>query len=263
MRELLIEKSEGVLSTLTDGLLWSLFFGLYPSSYSQAAWEKERAANILLSEINYRSLKNSFYNLKRRGLITYLEGKALEPKITEEGKKRLASLVPQYYEKRTWDGRIYLVAYDIPEEKKNDREKLREFLLKIGCGKLQASVYLSLYNPKGTLKEFIKERKLSGWIIVSDIGKDGSVGEKNIKELVVEVYGLEVLNERYKEFIRKFGKAKPEEINPSQAAFSFYSILIDDPQLPFELLPHWWRGNRAHRLFKRMVGGKTLGQLII
>ena len=262
LKEFLLEKSEGILSTLTDALLWSFFFGLYPSSYNRAAWEKERAADVLLSEINYQSLKNTLYNLKKKGLIDYIKGKALEPKITKEGKKRLVSLVPKYYEKRTWDGRVYLIAYDIPEKQKNDRERFRDLLLRLGCGRLQASVYLTPYNPKGALREFINQRGLSGWIIVSDIGKDGSIGEKDLKSLIVEVYNLESLNERYEEFIENFRRSKPDKVNPSEVAFSFYSILTKDPQLPFELLPSWWKGARAYRLFKRLVGERSLEELI-
>ena len=257
VKELLFEKSEGVLSTLTDALLWTVFFAVYPSSRGGAGWEKTMAADTLLSEINYQSLKNTLYNLKKRGLAEYVRGKTLEPRITKEGKKRIASLVPAYYEKRTWDGRVYLVTYDVPEKRRDDRDVLRDLLVNLGAGRLQASVYLSPYNPKGALQQFIKERDLSGWIIVSDLGKDDSIGEKDLRDLIIEVYNLEVLNERYKDFIEKHGE-KVDQIDSSQTAFSFYSILIDDPQLPFELLPSWWKGSRAYRLFKRLVGDKVL-----
>ncbi|MBL7159581.1 CRISPR-associated endonuclease Cas2 [Candidatus Microgenomates bacterium] len=257
LKEFLKEKSEGILSNLTDALLWTTFFTIYPSSYGRAGWEKSQAADNLLSEVNYQSIKVTFYNLKKKGLVDYVRGKTLEPKITSEGKERLASLTPKYHEKRTWSGRVYLVTYDIPEKKRGDRDKLRSLLVKLGCGQLQASVYLSPFNPKGALKEFIEERELSGWIIISDIGKDGSVGGKSLQSLIIEVYSLEVLNERYNNFIRKYEKGFGQA-DLSELAFSFYSILVDDPQLPFELLPYWWKGNRAYRLFKRLAVNKIL-----
>ena len=256
LREFLKEKSEGILSNLTDALLWTTFFTFYPSSYSGAGWEKSQAANKLLSEVNYQNIKTTLYNLKKRGLIDYTRDKTLELRITSEGKEKLASLVPKYHEKRTWNSRVYLVTYDIPEKKRGDRDKLRNLLIKLGCGQLQASVYLSPYDPKGALEEFVEKRGLSGWIIVSDIGRDGNVGGKSLQDLIIEVYSLEVLNERYKSFIKK--NEKNDQIDLSKLAFSFYSVLIDDPQLPFELLPVWWRGNKAYRLFKRLTENRVL-----
>lgn len=253
LKEIVLEKSEGLFSTLTDLILFTTLFvgtGGFGEKTLMANLNKSQLAMELIKEKEtFNAFKSCLYRLKRKGLINYLKGKILEPEITRAGRKRIENLVPSYDEKRVWDERVYLVTYDIPEKQKGARELFREFIKRIGAAQLQASVYLTLYNPKRLVSEFIKEQNLEGTVIISDLGKDGAVGEKDIKSLIVDLYQLDSLNERYREFISQYKNGgKVEEV-----AFSFYSILQDDPQLPFELLPSWWKGKRAYRLFKKLV----------
>ena len=158
-------------------------------------------------------------------------------------------MLPTYKKKRTWDKRIYLVTYDVPEERRDDRDLLREALKRIGCAHLQDSVWLTPYNPKGILETFVEEQGLHGSIIVSDTGTDGAVGSRGLKELICEIYSLEDLNDRYKGFLYEFSKGKKESAADAVASH-YLSILQDDPQLPFELLPTDWRGEEAYEFYE-------------
>ena len=111
---------------------------------------------------------------------------------------------------------------------------------------IQESVWLTPYDPNDILREFTKERKLKGSIIVSDLGKDGSIGEEDIKDLVRRIYKLNEINKEYKEFLEKFAGT---QTIPLQTPFAYWKILKNDPQLPFELLPGDWLGERAYQLF--------------
>lgn len=206
-----------------------------------------------LEEVNFRTFQDAFQKLKRKGLITTFKTSVLEPSITAQGKARLKAKIPVYRKRRTWDGRIYMITYDVPEQQKGDREILRAGILELGGAQLQASVYITPYNPKGILRNFIEERDLSGAVIVSDLGKDGSIGEESLEDLVVRVYRLEELNSDYEDFISEFKSYKRGEVSPMKASFAFYSVLSKDPQLPFQLLPAWWRGEEAYRLFKKLT----------
>jgi DNA-binding transcriptional regulator PaaX len=100
------------------------------------------------------------------------------------------------------------------------------------------------------LEEFVQERGLEGTILVSDLGPEGKIGRENIKSLVIRIYKLRQLNEQYGEFIEKFSHGN---FSKAELAFTFYSILGNDPQLPFEVLPEDWRGEEAYRLFKEKL----------
>lgn len=257
LKRKILVASQGILSNLTDLLLWYFFFVTAPSPFgktSRAAWEMARKADEAVKEINYDSFKNAIYHLKRKGLLKLIkEELVLKPLITQEGRKRLASLIPSYNSVRSWDGRIYTVAYDIPEKDKRGRDLLREFLKRLGAGKLQESLYLVFYNPKKLIKDFSQEHQISGWILVSDLGKDGTIGEGSLEDLIMRIYKLTDLNQRYKDFIEKFGTSAQKSISPGQVSFEFLSILRDDPQLPFEVLPNWWEGEKAHKLFRKLT----------
>ena len=107
--------------------------------------------------IDETKIKNSFYQLKRQGLIVYGLRLWQTPQITQAGKEKLKRLLPHYNNKRIWDKRLYLVSYDIPNSKKAVRDNLRQILKTLGCGLLQESVWLTPYNPKEVLKNFVAE----------------------------------------------------------------------------------------------------------
>lgn len=245
--------TKSVVATFTDAMLVSVFYGLEFSTggYKGANfWAASRKADKDLEAFNHETLARAFRHLRRRGLVQTFKESVKEPQITAAGKRRLEELVPRYDAKRAWDGILYLVTYDIPVEHNRDRNNFRYFLAKIGCGMLQESLWITPYNPKKLIEEFIEERSLHGTILVSHMGKDGSVGDMELSELLDSVYGLSELNSGYAKFISKCDSG---ELTKSRAIFEFLSILEDDPQLPFELLPEDWVGDEAYRLFRKIT----------
>jgi len=248
VKELALKISEGLLATVTDLLL----FQFYLIGASVGKSKTSRDAYLMLDEatqdfrsVNYQTIKQTFAYLKRKGLIRSL----LEPVITEEGKKRLAAVVPQYIEKRTWDKVLYLITYDIPETKRKWRDKLRLTLKSLGAGCLQASVWITPYNPQKILQDFSQRLGFEGEIIISCIGKDGYIGTESIQELIQRVYRLEEINGEYLQFLEKYGNNKISKKDKWRAAVSYLSILGRDPQLPLALLVKDWAGDRAQARF--------------
>lgn len=252
LREKILEISEGVLSTVTDIALWELFYltEVGASFNSRGAWTANYKADKLLDEVNYETIKRALVGLKKRGLVSYQgQRKSALPEITAEGKRRLEEILPRYDKKRFWDGKIYLVTYDVPEKERKNREILRQSLKKIGAGMIQESVWLTPYDPRGSLKETLEVYNLKGLVLISILGKDSSIGDESLENLINRVYKLDQLNERYQNFFEEFSFGKHE---PLEISFSFMSILKDDPQLPFILLPSDWVGDKAYQLFERL-----------
>jgi len=250
------QASEGVVSTVADLVLFQFFFfgaSIGKSASPRDIWRAHYEARDTLEEVNFKTFQQAFQRLKRKGLIEVVKDEAyFEPKITKQGRQRLSEIIPRYRKKRPWDKRIYLVTYDVSEERRDDRDLLRHTLKKIGCAHLQDSVWLTPYNPKGILETFVEEHSLHGSIIVSDTGSDGAVGSRGLKELIREIYSLEDLNDRYKSFLYEFSKSK-REASVDTVAAHYLSILQDDPQLPFELLPTDWRGDEAYEFYEEIL----------
>lgn len=247
---------EGVIERTVDMVLALIYFNLEaPALIRNKRYLIEGRVQEDLEKFNYQSLKRALQFLKRNGLVqTFKEADTL-PKITQSGERKLKNILPFYDERRIWDGRIYLVTYDIPQEKNKIRDYLRVYLKKIGCGMLQQSIWLTPYNPTKLVEKFISEHNLSEeLILVSSIGKNGTIGQMTLQELVEKVYKLSALNQRYLEFILELNN---EKLSKAQKVFQFLTILKDDPQLPFALLPDNWAGDKAYRFFKELTNRKT------
>ena len=208
----------------------------------ERAWES-------VAELERQRFERALRQLKDKGLITSsLDSTQIA--ITKMGRERLSRLIPAYQEKRPWNGVFYVITYDSPTKHNKERNLLRIFLKKIGCGLLQESVWVTPYNHSYILKEFIEERGLQGTILVSSLGKGGAIGEYKFAELIEKVYKLSKLSERYREFI---DGAKHQPRNKSYLVSLFLSILRDDPQLPFGILPKDWEGMRAYEVFQKLA----------
>jgi CRISPR-associated endonuclease Cas2 len=252
------EITNGVLGTAVDLMLISIYYGFefaFTGCGAKGRGADEKAVNAL-SELNYQTTKRSFYYLRQKGLANKVKQNITEafilPTITQEGKEKINSIIPKYKEKRTWDGRVYLITYDIPVDKNRDRDRLRKFMKKIGCGMMQKSVWVTPYNPRRIIEEFVKDTNLSDELImVSSLKKDGTMGNLSLPELIEQVYKLDDINERYVNFISlvESGQLSTRE----EIIFSYLSILGVDPQIPFKLLPYGWKGEKAYRIFQKHV----------
>ena len=96
---------------------------------------------------------------------------------------------------------------------------------------------------------FVEEHKLQGTIIVSNLGQGGSIGEEDIHAMIIRVYELEDLNDRYKDWLDETRSMRIDQLS----LVHFLSILKEDPQLPFTLLPTWWKGDEVYLKVKHLL----------
>lgn len=252
--DILLSVSDGLLGTLTDFLLFNFYVSaelLNANSPGQIYQAYEKASKSLKG-LNYRQFKRALSYLVAKELVTKQtvskrkrEGQ-IKISLSQNGTKRMNGILSVYKKERSWDGKVYLITYDIPEAKKRKRDLLRAYLKRIGCGLLQESVWLSYYNPKKEVKNFISENGLSSLILISSLGKEGSIGDEDLKTLLNRVFKLKTLSEDYHKFIRKFETKKIS--SEFEISLAYFNILKNDPQLPFELLPNDWLGDKAYQL---------------
>lgn len=270
LKRLASRVSWGFVETLSGLLLYQFALGVSlatttggkrSGTVSQALEETDQLSDQLFTTFDPSQIKSAFYHLKRKGLIKTIKSKRYEAKITKRGLNQLEQELPQYQEERPWDKRVYLINYDIEEEDSNTRKNLYQFLHEIKCAPLQRSTFLSVYNPRGLLKLWRKDHIPLGDILVSDLGPDGALGERPLEDLVADAYQLTKINIQYAGFLKEFSyspKNQPAQL--LQAFFSFNAILKQDPQLPFELLPNDWLGDRAYQRYRKILGD-SLGDL--
>lgn len=250
LKETIFKLTKGIFHTLEDFLLFYFLMmesQIGKSKTSSGVWQAFYEAEEEFKKYKQDTFKRSYYKAKRKNFvqISQKDGQ-FAMQITKAGREKLDNLLPKYNEKRLWDKKLYLVTYDIAEKRKQDRDKLRGMIKQLGMGMLQESVWITPYNPKEILRQFLDDHYLTGAVIVSDLGEDGAIGEEDIKSLVCRVYKLDQLNQRYEDFLLKLNQ---NEDNP-WLRLDYLSILKDDPQLPFALLPEGFCGKKAYEFFK-------------
>ena len=133
---------------------------------------------ISRSQIN--SVSNSRQRLVKAGMLEY-EGKFL--KLTEKGKKILEKIEKQNYKiniPRKWDKKWRVIIFDIKEERKSLRNKVRYTLINIGFMCLQKSVWIYPYDCEdliNLIKSDFKVGKDILYMIVDRVENDKKIME--------------------------------------------------------------------------------------
>lgn len=219
---------------------------LYASRKYKNAW---KLAGKLIDKYQYSRFRTALARAAAKGYVSNKGGGLFE--LTQLGEKKLSELLPTYKQPTLWDGRLWLVTYDIPELKRKKRDSFRESLERIGCRMIQESVWLSVRDPREEIRPLVDLYRLQGKVIVSCLGKDGSLGEEDVNILIERVFKLKQLRKRYENWLAALTKIPPDR--RSDLTLRYLTILADDPVLPKELLPPDWPGDKARKEFEDKV----------
>lgn len=91
--------------------------------------------------------RQALYRLRRDGLIAQRDMRAGSPtmELTATGRQHISSeIMPELFWNKRWDGRWYVLMYDVPEREKRYRDALNRFLKRMRMGCLQKSVFVSV-----------------------------------------------------------------------------------------------------------------------
>ena len=193
------------------------------------------------SRKKYRELVN---RLQRLNLIqrTVLEG-AVNFRLTGGGQKRLLHNFPALaLTGKSWDGFWRVVMFDVPEAQRQERDRLRRRLIKLGFGRLQDSTYLSAYDWDEAVIE-------SPALFLE--AKQKHLGDP--KKLADKIWHLDQLADGYQQVIdrltTRFGikDAKKRDEFLRRTHQEFLAVFLTDPFLPPELLPADWPAAKCRK----------------
>lgn len=197
-------------------------------------------------------------NSKLRRTLGYSLGEGLFEKVkdgfqlTTKGRKRLEKILPSYKRRIKWNGTLWLIIYDISDNQRHQRDYLRKDLVRIGCGMIQKSVWLSVKDPRKWLIDRIQQLNLKDSVIISHLSEGSMLGEEDLPDLINRVFKLDLFNERYRLWLEKIA-ARPKSDKLIGLGWEFLNIVRDDPMLPMRLLPNNWLGEKALAQFERYI----------
>lgn len=157
--------------------------------------------------------------------------------ITNKGEKEFDKILKPLKAAGTWDGRWRLVIFDIPETKRDVRDRLRRALDKLGLGILQASVWISPNDIKSEIEEIGKKLDIKESLRFFEVTRNKSLD----KTIIEKSWNLPEITDLYRKFnlevgqvMRSFDKTSKPSFSAKKLIYEYALILQKDPILPWE-----------------------------
>ena len=236
---------------------------------------KERRTNILLALYLLSDVEFSYVNLdektqkifdlslnqKTRGTISgLLKEKIIEKgekenqyQLTDKGFSELCLEFPFFwFLKEKWDGKWRIISYEIPEKKREIRDRLRREMQGWGLGPWHRSFWLTPHPILNILKELVSQKEEEK--LIQAFEADHTFGDRQI--LIEKVWGKSSLDKSYRELFKKWHEilsSSDEKLGKFKKVISEYvGILRQDPGLPKELIGDSWIGFEGWNIFKEI-----------
>jgi len=135
-------------------------------------------------EVEKEKIQTTLLKLEKRQIINLTE-KDEKVFVEIEGKNKsvilkysIKSILDFKKKKKEWNGRWYMVFFDVPEIQRNKRNYLRIFLIKIGFYRYQKSVYIFPYECEKEIqliKQIVEGGKYMKYIIADKIEDEKTI----------------------------------------------------------------------------------------
>ncbi len=153
-----------------------------------------------------------------------------------------------------WDEKFRLVLFDVPEEQRQIRDAIRNYIKKLGAGQWQRSVWV-IWRPLP--KGFWDKLSANGWARYVYVVETVSIaGVSSAVQFASKVWNLEDLNKRYSAILEDWQEgytkyqddAEELSVLANKLTAHYLDAASEDPFLPPQLLFSDWHGEEARRL---------------
>lgn len=233
---------------LDEVIDWSEVLGSSHLYLKSAGYQEHSIANAVSDFFKTGYLEKK---IKANGEVVY--------SVTSQGRTKISYSIPlARYMSKKWDGIWRLVSFDIPEEKKKERNRLRKKLKELGFGMFQESLWVTPHELGEQFAQFLEEVNLRKYCLVWE-GKR-IFGEKK-RDLAKRIYKLDDLHGKYLDLLEKYSQIATDKKNKAQKTRewteAYFAVLLADPGLPKELLPEDWLFEKTRRLYKNLFQAKN------
>lgn len=180
-------------------------------------------------------------------------------KLLEEGAQRIFQ--PR---RDPWDGRWHLLIYSIPEPKRHLRRGLRQRLLWLGFGSLNQATWISPRDLRVEVEQVVNKLRVRPYV---ELFTAEHLGFASDEDIVARCWNLKQLDDYYTAFITRYDPPFQEcqaqlsagnSLDPQECFVQRFMLIHEyrfspyvDPNLPLELLPDDWLGEKATQLFQQ------------
>ncbi len=213
--------------------------------------------------VNDRLLRTSVFRLAQEGWLTARrDGRRSAYSITPEAAHRFGRANRRIYAPLClhWDGSWTLLLSASGSIDAAERGALRKELLWEGYSVIAPGIYGHPVGDTEILGEILERVGVQGKLFICHATELPGVAARPLRDLVEDGWDLRGVIDGYQHFIAQFGplltmlqdtpKLAPEQAYAIRTLLihAYRRVQLHDPQLPVELLPEPWPGERAYEL---------------
>lgn len=174
-------------------------------------------------------------------------------RLTEKGFSALCLEFPFFrFLKHSWDGRWRIISYEIPESKREMRDRLRREMQGWGLGPWHRSFWITPHPVISVLQNLVSQKEEEQYLQTFEA--EHSFG--NRETLIEKVWGMSSLDKKYRSLFKIWHDTLSQNMEKMEkferVIAEYIGILRCDPGLPKELLGEQWIGFEAFTLFKEI-----------
>jgi phenylacetic acid degradation operon negative regulatory protein len=240
----------------------SFLFTLYGDYVLPLGQEEVRVGALvrLAAELGVSSpaLRSALSRMGREGwLAAHRNDGSPRYRLTARGHSLIEEGTARIYGRHRagWDGRWVLVSYSLPEQRRGQRDRLREGLNFLGFGSLGNGIFVSPHDLKREVRQLIERH---------DVEQDVTVHHGTLEwpadpaQVVARAWDLNGLEARYGTFLLRIRQelAEAEALDDRESfrrrfllTHDFRRFPFSDPDLPDALLPADWAGTTVREAF--------------
>ncbi len=245
---------------MRGGSLIITVFGDAISQHGGSVWLGSLIEALEPFGLNQRLVRTSVYRLIQENWLASTQiGRRSYYSFTDFGLRQYLKTARRIYSasRLQWDGQWTLV---MPVYVGDERDQLRKELRWLGYGALASDILAWPGTERRSLDETLQELNVTDKVVVMNAHTEELVSQGVLKQLSQTCWGLDELEERYREFLARFRPAltainKAKSLSPEQCfqlrtllIHEYRRILLKDTDLPDELLPSDWAGKAALNL---------------
>ena len=219
--------------------------------------------------------RQALYRLRRDGLIARRDIRAGSPtmELTSEGRRHISvEIMPERFWNQRWDGRWYILMYDVPERERRYRDALNRFLTRMRMGCLQKSVFVSVRDIRPLYYDLDIAAAVAEY---ANLFEARTVQGQSDAEVVARAWDFDRLRKIQANYLEicQARLRQPFDAIPFSAVLDalraelaeYREAMRSDPLLPKTLWPFDYLGPQVAAMFRRrmrrltgwMIGRRT------
>lgn len=214
----------------------------------------EKAQRVFDLSLNQKT-KSTLASMVKEGVIlkTSQEEPAHVYCLTEKGVDSLVLFFPFFrFLRREWDGKWRILSYEIPEQRRELRDRLRREVAGWGLGPWHRSFWITPHPIIENLTQLVTGKEEEKFVQAFESAH--SFGNEAV--LIEKVWGMTALDKKYRELFKQWHVTLSQDQDKTEKLKSvvgdYVSVLRKDPGLPKKVAGDNWIGLEAFNIFKEI-----------